>query len=91
MASRSIVRLAVRDRPHLGSALGERAELVVLLRPVETQRQLKGNSWPRAHGVEAAPQQLRGSTSHVSAVNGLACEFVVLHIMCDVAVPRLVR
>ena len=30
----------------------------MLLRPVETQRQLTGNGWPRAQGVEDAAQRL---------------------------------
>ena len=53
--SSRIVRLTVRDRPHVGGALGERAALSVLLRLVGTQRQPTGNGWPCAHGVDPPP------------------------------------
>ena len=53
--SSSTIRLAVCDRPHFGGALGERAELGVLSRPVESWQQPTGNGWPRAHGVGPLP------------------------------------
>ena len=57
-ASSSTIRLAtirLCDHPHVGGALGERAELGLLSRPVESWQQPTGNGWPRAHGVGPLP------------------------------------
>ena len=51
-ASSSIIRRVVRNRPHVGGALGERGALGVLVRPLSGQRQPTAHAWPRVHGVK---------------------------------------